>query len=164
MSRIAHCRQQTAGFTLVEILIVVVIIGILAAVVIPQFVNATQSASQAAFADSLRSYAKAAMIHMGRTGELVSDSSSGVCPVELEPYVDKGKFEAGTPLGGVWDFEQDGFAGAGMGAGVGVHFNDGSNPGDVFMAQIDDQLDDGDLSTGGFRKIDSDRYYMLLMR
>lgn len=37
-------RLVSKGFTLVEILIVVVILGILAAVVVPQFTNATQDA------------------------------------------------------------------------------------------------------------------------
>lgn len=37
-------RNIRSGFTLVEILIVVVILGILAAIVIPQFTNATQDA------------------------------------------------------------------------------------------------------------------------
>ena len=37
-------RHIRSGFTLVEILIVVVILGILAAIVIPQFTNATQDA------------------------------------------------------------------------------------------------------------------------
>lgn len=36
--------QVRKGFTLVEILIVVVILGILAAIVVPQFTNATQDA------------------------------------------------------------------------------------------------------------------------
>ncbi|MCC6427030.1 MAG: prepilin-type N-terminal cleavage/methylation domain-containing protein [Phycisphaerales bacterium] len=37
-------RTVRKGFTLVEILIVVVILGILAAIVVPQFTNATQDA------------------------------------------------------------------------------------------------------------------------
>jgi general secretion pathway protein G len=37
-------RQSRKGFTLVEILIVVIILGILAAIVIPQFTNASQDA------------------------------------------------------------------------------------------------------------------------
>lgn len=37
-------QQVRKGFTLVEILIVVVILGILAAIVVPQFTNATQDA------------------------------------------------------------------------------------------------------------------------
>src|SRR3954468_16495662 len=37
-------RNRSKAFTLVEILIVVVILGILAAIVVPQFTNATQDA------------------------------------------------------------------------------------------------------------------------
>ncbi len=47
-------RPTKHGFTLVEILIVVVILGILAAIVIPQFSNATQSARTSMLGDELR--------------------------------------------------------------------------------------------------------------
>lgn len=40
-------KRVKSGFTLVEILIVVVILGILAAVVVPQFAQSTQQAAQA---------------------------------------------------------------------------------------------------------------------
>lgn len=45
--------RRTGAFTLVEILIVVVILGILAAIVVPQFTNATNEASAMATKDQL---------------------------------------------------------------------------------------------------------------
>ncbi|MDZ4754174.1 MAG: prepilin-type N-terminal cleavage/methylation domain-containing protein [Phycisphaerae bacterium] len=48
-----HARRQR-GFTLIEILIVVVILGILAAIVIPQFTNASQDAQVSAVKSQLQ--------------------------------------------------------------------------------------------------------------
>jgi general secretion pathway protein G len=47
-------RGFTAGFTLVEILIVVVILGIMATIVIPQFSNASHQARENTLKDDLR--------------------------------------------------------------------------------------------------------------
>jgi len=46
--------KAKSGFTLVEILIVVVILGILAAIVIPQFTNASQEAKLSALKSNLQ--------------------------------------------------------------------------------------------------------------
>ena len=48
-----HARRRS-GFTLIEILIVVVILGILAAIVIPQFTNASQDAQVSAVKSQLQ--------------------------------------------------------------------------------------------------------------
>lgn len=47
-------KSCPTGFTLVEILIVVVILGILAAIVIPQFSNASHTARESTLKDDLR--------------------------------------------------------------------------------------------------------------
>jgi len=48
-------KRNTRGFTLVEILIVVIILGILAAIVIPQFTNASNDARNNSVASTLQS-------------------------------------------------------------------------------------------------------------
>jgi general secretion pathway protein G len=47
-------RSRKSGFTLVEILIVVIILGILAAIVIPQFTNASEDARKSSLVSQLQ--------------------------------------------------------------------------------------------------------------
>ena len=49
------CHRSRSGFTLVEILIVAVILGILAAVVVPQFSDATTDAKSSVMTSNLQS-------------------------------------------------------------------------------------------------------------
>ena len=72
--------RRASGFTLVEILIVVVILGILAAIVIPQFTNASDSAKGSSLTSQLqtiRSQLELAQIQHGSTyPDLSTDWSS----------------------------------------------------------------------------------------
>ena len=153
-----HHRTQE-GFTLVEILIVVIIVGVLGGIVVPQFSNAGSESAEAAFAANLRAFVKAAKVLHIQTGNYPEDSASGVCPSGLEDYVQQAKWEGGTPLGGVWDAELNSF---GYTSSIGVHFMGESNRDDAYMTQVDSLFDDGNLSTGGFRKIAADRYYFIV--
>jgi len=150
---------RTRGFTLVEILIVVVILGILAAIVISSFANVGQDTKVVTFVTNIRTFADAAVVYQNITGEHLEDSGTGDLPAGWEPYVNEAKWLQGPSIGGEWDFELNSF---GITSGFGVDFGADDHPGDPFMTQIDESFDDGDLATGKFRKIANDRYYYVL--
>ncbi len=150
-------RSTRSAFTLVEILIVVVILGILAAIVVPQFTGATDEARQSTFITSLKTYADACEYFTAREGHYPEDGSSGQIPAGFEFYVDQDEFESPTPLGGVWDVE---FNEMGVTSAVGVHFQGVAVP--DFMLQIDETFDDGDLDDGIFQQLAADRFYYIV--
>lgn len=156
---IYRTTQYRHGFTLVEILVVVVIMGILSMIVIPVFGDISGDSLRSAFVTDIKTYASAEAIYRFKTMSFLEDAASGVCPAGFEVYIDEAKWQAGTPLGGVWDAELNSF---GITSGFGVHFQAGPRKDDAFMIEVDALLDDGDLATGIFRKIADDRYYFIV--
>lgn len=158
-----HARTHLgpSGFSLIELLVVVVILGVLATIVVPQFAGASAASNQTVFATNVREYAKAAELYRFDTGSYLEDASSGVMPSGFDPYVNAAKWQAPTPIGGVWDSEFEDLGG--VTSAVGVHFDGtGTSRGDLYMAEIDRILDDGDLATGRFRSFAADRYYLVI--
>ena len=104
------------GFTLIEILIVVVILGILAAIVIPQFTNAADEAATSQAKAQLGSMRSQVQLFRAKNGYLPGDSSptdgtdsmatSAACFAEL---VSAGYIPAAPTLGGsyTWGLNTD---------------------------------------------------------
>lgn len=70
-------RKYPAAFTLVEILIVVVILGILASIVVPQFTSATSDAQRVGTYDQLQKIRKALAIYYVRAGNVYPNITAG---------------------------------------------------------------------------------------
>lgn len=158
---VSRTTAPRPGFTLVEILIVVVILGILASIVIANLTGATEEARKAAFIANGTEFSEQAAYFALKTGSYLPDSGSGDLPAGFEYYIDAADWENGTPIAGVWDHES--FDTGGYASAVGVHFQDaGEAKDDAYMTQVDAMGDDGDLATGAFRKIAGDRYYFIV--
>jgi general secretion pathway protein G len=70
-------RQRSGAFTLVEILIVVVILGILAAIVVPQFARATEDATRTATFDQLCKIRRAVSVYYFKNNGTYPDVTAG---------------------------------------------------------------------------------------
>jgi len=148
------------AFTLVEILIVVVILGIMAAIVVPAFAGVTDESRKAAFITEMKIFADVAEYVSAATNGNIADSSTGDVPPELAPYIREDGWLDGTPIGGSWDVEANE---NGITLGIGVHFQ-GDNPGDEFMQDVDARFDNGDLDTGAFQRLaDNNRFYWVIV-
>lgn len=73
-------NRRTSGFTLVEILIVVVILGILAAIVIPQFTSASQEAIKGALQSQLQTISSQVELYRVRNAGQLPDTDGGAAP------------------------------------------------------------------------------------
>jgi len=75
-----HSRSRR-GFTLVEILIVVIILGILAAIVIPQFTNASQNARESSLQSTLQTLRSQIQLYKLQHGDALPDLVTSWAPL-----------------------------------------------------------------------------------
>lgn len=139
---------RAKGFTLVEIMIVVVIIGLLASIAIPAFQKVRQNSRHSALANDIRTFAQAFETFSHENGAWPADTTNGVVPVEMSnsnSSIDATAFAATTPIGGRYDWDYDVF---GVVAAVSVA---NATITSAQLLQFDTTFDDGDLATGQFR-------------
>ena len=89
-SREANARLGRAGFTLVELLVTVSIVGILAGLAIPNMRNMTFRARATSVAGDIQAITVATVSYNANAHAWPSESPSGVIPPELVPYLPDG--------------------------------------------------------------------------
>ena len=148
-------KRNQQGFTIIEIMIVVAIIGTLAVLAIPAFINARLSSQNASFLNSLRLLSQELELYTLAEGK-------GNYPPDAPPATAPEGFDASgvrgfhwnqlTPIGGKWDWDRAADRGQkihGCYAGISVVAPARTSE---QMKDIDERLDDGIITTGKFRQ------------
>ena len=145
--------RRKQGFTLVEIMIVVAIIGVLSALAIPSFRRARHTSLEKAFINDLRVATDAFQSYnFNNLGGYPSNVTAGIVPPEMVSYLTKFPWDRTTQVGGKWDWDYMTIplTALGVKAAIGVS---GATWTDAEMQEVDAAIDDGDLNSGSFRKI-----------
>ncbi len=145
--RVTTTQPRKHGFTLVEILIVVAIIGLLVAIAIPAFSRARTVSQNTAFISDLKIARGAFILHRFDHDSHPPDANPGEVPPGMTNYLFRMRWSDETPIGGHWEWDYMQF---GCTAGVSIVVS--SSDMDDRLTEIDGKIDDGDLTTGCFRK------------
>jgi len=150
--------NKRGGFTLVEIMIVVVIIGLLAAMAIPAFQKVQTNSRVSRFASDIRTFASGLETMMLEAGALPGDPSTGSLAgghADLADYINAATYAQETSIGGRWDIDSSDM---GLNCVVGVDFGGAPNSEQLRMLEaVDELIDDGNLTTGIFQGYESNR-------
>ncbi len=154
---------HSRAFSLIELLIVIAILGILAALSTASVASATLDTRRTAFVSELRVLVQAATLHLVREGRPVRQAPPGTLHADLIPFLPPQSADSAvSPIGGEWHLINN-TLGVQSGAGI-VFTGRGPTRDDSFMARIDQMIDDGNLTTGIFQKLDSNAYYYIAQR
>jgi prepilin-type N-terminal cleavage/methylation domain-containing protein len=134
--------RASKGFTLIEIMIAVVLIGLLAALAIPAFKHLTTRANDTLFINELRVASHSLERYALEKGDWPPDGGGG-WPPEMEGYLPPpARWHQQTPLGGFWSWTRDN---DGINAALRIT---GYTGGETRALRIDRMFDDGDLAAG----------------
>jgi len=142
-------NARTMAFTLVEIMIVMAIVGLLAAIAIPGFMRARENAQNSRYGSDIRVATTAFIQYSIDAGHYPADASPAIIPNGMGEYLKNVHWTNLDVFGGKWDWDYEQF---GTKAGVSTYQPTASLS---QLKKYDAMIDDGNLATGGFRARDS---------
>jgi prepilin-type N-terminal cleavage/methylation domain-containing protein len=157
-STIRTIPRSRSAFTLVEIMVVVVIIGILAALGVPSYKRVRTNANANIIASNFRVFANTFVRYAMEEGEWPEDGNANDLSETADPYFARTAWSKTASNGGYWDWELNRH---GVIAAVGLTEGTGQMDEAVFV-KVDEILDDGNLSTGDF--IQTSGYYIYILQ
>ncbi len=137
--------QRNSGFTLTELMFVVMTVGLLASIAGPMFMRYQKKGQNGAFIANLRTASDAFVMYSFENRQYPQNIGAGLVPPGMEPYLNHFSWVKETPVGGRWNWDNGVH---GYKAGVAVNQPRADIP---QLTEIDSAIDDGDLSTGRFR-------------
>lgn len=146
-------RPRPRGMTLMEIMIVVLILGILAALVLPTITQARTKSKLTATATDVRNFATALERYRVDHGDYPAHVGYRQIPAALYDYFPL-KGYTDTPLGGPWDYThyvpaQSTISGQAFSVSVRMRFDE------QYYLPLDQLMDDGDLTTGAIQQFNA---------
>ena len=150
-------QMDSKGFTLIELMIVIAIIGILASIAIPNFISYRQKARIASAASNFKNFEKGFIAYAIEEGEFPNDSHIVLPDLpKMGNYINPDVWGQSTPLGGTYNWEgPDSYPYAGISI-----FEANAPQKDLKL--LDSMLDDGDLTQGKFRQTPNGRYTYII--
>ncbi len=141
--------RDRSGFSVIEIVLVVVIIGLLAALAIPSFQKIRHQANVNKFLNDLRVLSGQFESYHFANGTWPSDTVVGELPPEMDGYIGSGSFAQTNAVGGQWKWHNNNDD-----AGVGIRYA-GTDREHILYQSISERIDNGDIMTGRFYLVDS---------
>lgn len=153
-------HSYSRGFTLVEIMVVVVIIGLLAALAVPAYQRVKRRSQNSTVVNGLRVFSQAFETYQSQNGAWPANVGPSVVPPGMNSAdLKTSTWKSAPAIGGEWNWDYFPTKPFGFTAGISLS---NFTCDDAQLAEIDAMIDDGNLSTGLFQKVAGNRATYIL--